>query len=72
MLGDIDFVDHINKYDVIFLSETWISSKYVDNLELQNLESYHIYGQTTRGVKKGHYSEALVCIIEAFIKTKFQ
>ena len=40
----------------VFLSETWISSKHVDNLELQNFESYHIYGQKTRGVKKGHYS----------------
>ena len=55
-LGDIDFVDHINKYDEIFLSETWISSKHVDNLELQNFESYHIYGQKTCGVKKGRYS----------------
>ena len=28
-LGDIDFVDTINKFDVIFLNETWISGKHV-------------------------------------------
>ena len=43
----------INKYDIILLSETWISDKHILNLEINDFESFHIYGQKTRGVKKG-------------------
>ena len=55
-LSYTDFVEFISAYDVIFLSETWISSKHVANLELQDFKSYHIFGHKTRGDKKGRYS----------------
>ena len=67
-LGDIDFVDTINKFDVIFLSETWISGKHVNNLELQNFESYHIYGQKTRGTNKGRYSGGISVYYRSVLK----
>ena len=33
-LRDTDFVEFISAYDVIFLSETWITSKHVAHVEL--------------------------------------
>ena len=35
-LADADFVDYVGQYDVLFLSETWITNKSTYNLEIQD------------------------------------
>ena len=49
-LVDADFIDYVGQYDVLFLSETWITNKETYNLDI------HLFGNKTKGVKKGRYS----------------
>ena len=56
-INDIDFVDKIKQYDLILLSETWISNKHSINLEIQGFDNFQIFGHKTRGVKKGGMAE---------------
>ena len=62
-LSDVDFIQLINSYDIILLSETWISDKHILNLEINDFERFYIYGQKTRGVKKGRQSGGYLYII---------
>ena len=58
-LADIDFIEFLTSYDIIFLSETWLNKKHLTDLSIQGFESYHVYGQKSTGVKKGRLSGGL-------------
>ena len=36
-MADCDFLELISTYDLIFLNETWISSKNITNLDINGL-----------------------------------
>ena len=42
-LSDVDFIQLINSYEIILLSETWISDKHILNLEINDFERFYIY-----------------------------
>ena len=43
-LTDTEFLEYISQYDIIFLSETWISKKDQLKLEINGYKSVHIFG----------------------------
>ena len=71
-INDVDFLDILDHYDLILLSETWISNKHTINLDIKGFESYHIFGQKTRGVKKEPYSGGLSVYFRSEFKIKIR
>ena len=55
-LGDVDFLQLVNRYDIILFSETWLSDSDNSNLEIQGYKCEHIHGNKSAGVRKGRYS----------------
>jgi len=55
-LADPDFIDIITDYDIILLTETWISKNTNLNLNINNYTCIHLYGNKSPNVKKGRYS----------------
>lgn len=55
-INDPDFINIVTDYDLVFLSETWLSKSVSLNLDLNGYESIHVYGNKTRNVRKGRYS----------------
>ena len=53
---DTEFINCINQYDIIFLSETWISKHTCLNLDINNYICEHITGNKAHNTKKGRYS----------------
>ena len=52
-LADADFIDYVGHYDVLFLSETWITNKETYNLDIQGYYSEDLFGNKSKGVKIG-------------------
>jgi hypothetical protein len=55
-IHDPDFIDIIKQYDVILLSETWISTNTHINLNITGYNCDHLYGNKTSYTRKGRYS----------------
>ena len=55
-LGDYDFLEYISSYDLIFLSETWISNKDNINSDINGYNSEHLFGNKSKNTTKGRYS----------------
>ena len=55
-MSDTDFIDYISQYDLIFLSETWLSPKDNHNLEIQGFKNVHMFGNKVPGARKGRLS----------------
>ena len=51
-LGDYDFLEYISSYDLIFLSETWISNKDKINLDINGYNSEHLFGNKSKNTTK--------------------
>jgi len=58
-LSDSDFYDIINDYDIVFLSETWLSNNSHINLDIQGFHSEHLLGNNAINTRKGRYSGGL-------------
>ena len=69
-LSDEDFLSELNSYDIVLLSETWISSKYQCHLEIDGFNSIHMYGQKSYGVKRGRQSGGLSIYSKQELKPK--
>ena len=41
-LSDPEFIGHINTYDIVVLSETWLSPKSNYNLNINGYEAFHL------------------------------
>lgn len=46
----------MNKYDLLLLSETWLTSKDGYNLEIEGYKCEHIFGNKSRNTRKGRVS----------------
>ncbi len=54
MMKDTDFVDYINKYDMCFLTETWLTKKItVDNFYVDCLPAVKIKERFEQGRYSG-------------------
>ena len=58
-LCDPDFVDTIKQYDIILLSETWLSEYTHSNLDIDGFLSYHLFGNKSARVRRGRHSGVL-------------
>ena len=67
-LGDPDFLEIIQKYDIVLLSETWLSQNTHINLDLKGFKAYHLYGNKCTNVRRGRYSGGL----SIYVKDKFE
>ena len=66
-IADSDFIDCISEYDLIFLSETWLSKIENINLDINGYCCEHIHGNKSKNTRKGRYSGG----ISFYYKTKF-
>ena len=62
-LSDTDFIEYISKYDLVFLSETWMSSKDQYNLEIQGFQSIHMFGNKSASARKGRLSGGDISVL---------
>ena len=53
---DVDFLQLVREYDVLLLSETWIGKSENSNLDIEGYSCEHIFGNKSRGTKKGRFS----------------
>ncbi|MES9880358.1 MAG: reverse transcriptase family protein [Sedimenticola sp.] len=68
-LVDPDFLEFVNNYDILFLSETWLAPNNCTNLNIQGYESDHIFGNKNPNTKKGRYSGGISIYYKASMKT---
>ena len=47
---------NVNNFDILLLSETWLSSKTSLNLDINGYFSQHLFGNISPGTVKGRYS----------------
>ena len=71
-LGDIDFISLVNEYDVVFLSETWISDSETVNLDIDGYSCDHVYGNKSRCTRKGRFSGGISVYYTNCYKDKIQ
>ena len=71
-LSDPEFIGHINTYDIVVLSETWLSPKSNYNLNINGYEAFHLYGNKSPNVRKGRYSGGISVYYKLELKNKLQ
>lgn len=57
-------------YDLILLSETWISNKHLVNLDIDGYESFHLFGHKSIKTKKGRQSGGISVYFRKELKNK--
>ena len=62
----------MNSYDVILFSETWLSKSEYTNLDIDGYSCDHIYGNKSRGTKKGRFSGGLSVYFKNCYRDKIQ
>ena len=67
-VSDIDFINTIKDYDLIFFSETWLHKNVNLNLDISGYESYHLFGNKSRHTRKGRYSGGISIYYKQAIK----
>ena len=55
-LTDSDCISILKSYDIIFLTETWLSSKTCYNLDITDCVCEQLMGNKSRNVQRGTYS----------------
>ena len=58
-LGDIEFINYCDQYDILLLSETWLYEKLFINTKIKGYHDVHIYGNKTNNTSKGRCSGGL-------------
>jgi len=71
-LADPDFLDILYDYDVILLSETWISKHTDLNLNINDYTCTHLYGNKSPNVRKGRYSGGISIYIKNHLKNQVE
>ena len=62
----------MNDFDILLLSETWISSKNTINLEINGYFCEHIFGNKTPGSVKGRFSSGISVYAKNHLKSKIK
>ena len=60
----------IKNYDLIFLTETWISKNTYINFDIEGYYCEHLYGNKSRNAKKGRYSGGITIYYKQTLKDK--
>ena len=55
-IAEHDFLQYIYQYDIVFLSETWLSKTDSINLDINGYLGTHISGNKSQRTRKGRYS----------------
>ena len=71
-LSDPEFIGHINTYDIVVLSETWLSPKSNYDLNINGYEAFHLYDNKSPNVRKGRYSGGISVYYKLELKNKIQ
>ena len=69
-LSDPDFLDYINSYDIVILSETWLSHKSAYNLNIEGYEAVHLYGNKSPQTRRGRYSGGISVYYISYLSSK--
>jgi len=65
-------LEQISFYDVVLLSEIWISEKQLYNLNISGFDSYHIPENKRIGVNNGRYSGGLSLYSKSELKIEYR
>lgn len=71
-LSDVDFINYVQSYDVIFLTETWLTKTVNFNCDIQGYTCEHIFGNKSAGVKKGRFSGGISIYYKNCFKDKIK
>ena len=71
-IADCDFLKFTSTYDLVFLSETWISDKNKTNLDVNGYISEHIPGNKSKNTTKGRLVVASLFIIRLNLGSMFK
>ena len=67
-LTDVDFIDCISEFDIVFLNETWLNENDFCNLGINGYESDHIYGVKAKNSGRGRYSGGISVYYRSSLK----
>lgn len=67
-LTDVDFIEYVKHYDVLFFGETWISKTDLVNLDIEGYHSEHVFACKALGARKGRYSGGVSVYIKNSLK----
>lgn len=65
---DPDFLQLLNKYDIVLLNETWLSNTESINLDIDGCTSEHSVGNKSRNTVKGRYSGGISLYYKSELK----
>lgn len=71
-INDPDFLHVLNKYDIIFLQETWLSEANCLNLDIEGYLSDHIYGNKSPNTKRGRFSGGISVYYKLGLKNRIK
>lgn len=71
-LTDLEFINYVQNYDILLLSETWLTKKDHLNFDINGYISEHIFGNKSAGVKKGRYSGGISIYYKNCLKDKIK
>ena len=69
-LTDTNFLDYVNDYQILLLTETWIGRNNVMNLEINGYSSEHVFGNKSPGCVKGRYSGGISLYVKDYLKDR--
>jgi hypothetical protein len=62
-------LEYVNKFDIVFLNETWISQNDNINLDIPGYCSEHLFGNKSKNTNKGRFSGGISIYFKTFLKT---
>ena len=71
-LSNPEFIEHINTYDIVVLSEAWLSPQSNYYLNINGYEAFHLYGNKSPNVRKGRYNGGISVYYKLELKNKLQ
>ena len=71
-LSNPEFIEHINTYDIVVLSEAWLSPQSNYYLNINGYEAFHLYGNKSPIVRKGRYNGGISVYYKLELKNKLQ
>lgn len=67
-ITDNDFLTFLSDYDLIFLSETWLSGNDTTNYDIDGYMCEHIYGNKRRNTSRGRYGGGIAVYYKKELK----
>ena len=67
-LADPDFISLINNYDLIFLTETWLSKRSHVNLNVKDFDSVHLFRNKSKTTRRGRFTGGISVYFRKHLK----